>query len=750
MNSFGDIGGTADFQSNPYAQAANQDPNPYAQQQPNPQQGGQPGGQQPNAMAQQPGMQQQQPQPGMMIGMQQQQPGMQQAGGIGMQQPGMQQQGFQQPGMQQQGFQQPGMQQPGFQQPAECSSRDFSSQECSSRDFSSLACNIQQVGVEFRKRECNSMACRIRACSNLGYNNSLALCSSIPGCKFNRGRVGAGTGNPGEIRTNAIASLSAYAAVRIKARVAAKSDRRTFRKKTGEGCFFNVDLCDADGGEIRGTFWGEECDKFFSVINEGAVYIIQNGDVKNANKKFNPNAEYEITFNKKTIVTPVEDGENIPRGVWKFKPISSLTDVPAQQGGPRHNVDVMGVVTQLDAQASEIIVKATGQPKKKREMVIADETAQIRWTAWGDAQCQQMDEILVQPAGTTVVFLKGAGVGDFQGRTISGGTLTINPDDARNHALQEQYMNNPQRFTMLPSLSSGGIAGGGGKKKGAMNLEDAYESVAADLNGNPADGSAPREVAFVDLLPVSFGRVLSGSEREPYYLACPHQIERPDYKDPTKMVTRQCLKKLEKVGMGANGAEGGYTCGDGHHTTAPMPRWIAKVSLCDPSGSAVVTAFDEPGKILMADKQNILGSHPPPPDGYPQVDQQTGMAYLQQVDAAKTSTDALHLMRLWERKETDPAVSGTIDRYLKAKNFTQWQVTLKAKKSTYNDNERIDLEIFKIKPLDLGGRQKEVFETMEKLGEINNGNMMCQRALEHLQRQHAQAQQQGQLQQQRV
>lgn len=108
-------------------------------------------------------------------------------------------------------------------------------------------------------------------------------------------RVGAGgAGNPGEIRTNAIASLSAYAAVRIKARVAAKSDRRTFRKKTGEGCFFNVDLCDADGGEIRGTFWGEECDKFFSVINEGAVYIIQNGDVKNANKKFNPNAEYRL------------------------------------------------------------------------------------------------------------------------------------------------------------------------------------------------------------------------------------------------------------------------------------------------------------------------------------------------------------------------------------------------------------------------------------------------------------------------
>jgi replication factor A1 len=57
----------------------------------------------------------------------------------------------------------------------------------------------------------------------------------------------------------------------IKARITAKSELRRWSNAKGEGTLFSIDLLDNMGGEIKGTFFKDACDKFFPVLEEGKV-----------------------------------------------------------------------------------------------------------------------------------------------------------------------------------------------------------------------------------------------------------------------------------------------------------------------------------------------------------------------------------------------------------------------------------------------------------------------------------------------
>jgi hypothetical protein len=52
----------------------------------------------------------------------------------------------------------------------------------------------------------------------------------------------------------------------IKARITNKSDIRRWSNQKGEGTLFSIDLLDASGGEIRGTFFKETCEKWFPIL----------------------------------------------------------------------------------------------------------------------------------------------------------------------------------------------------------------------------------------------------------------------------------------------------------------------------------------------------------------------------------------------------------------------------------------------------------------------------------------------------
>ena len=57
----------------------------------------------------------------------------------------------------------------------------------------------------------------------------------------------------------------------IKARITNKSDMRRWNNAKGEGNLFSIDLLDAHGSEIKGTFFKEDADKFFPLLQESKV-----------------------------------------------------------------------------------------------------------------------------------------------------------------------------------------------------------------------------------------------------------------------------------------------------------------------------------------------------------------------------------------------------------------------------------------------------------------------------------------------
>lgn len=60
----------------------------------------------------------------------------------------------------------------------------------------------------------------------------------------------------------------------IKARITNKSEIRRWSNPKGEGMLFNIELLDATGGEIRGTFFKENCEKWYPILECGKVRSI--------------------------------------------------------------------------------------------------------------------------------------------------------------------------------------------------------------------------------------------------------------------------------------------------------------------------------------------------------------------------------------------------------------------------------------------------------------------------------------------
>jgi replication factor A1 len=102
----------------------------------------------------------------------------------------------------------------------------------------------------------------------------------------------------------------------------------------------NVDMMDVEGTQVQGTFFNQNAQKFNSQIKENSVYVVSNGSIALANKKFTsiPN-DYCIKFSDDTEFQEVAEDTSIKREAWTFKNIKSLIDLQVQS-----TVDVIGVV----------------------------------------------------------------------------------------------------------------------------------------------------------------------------------------------------------------------------------------------------------------------------------------------------------------------------------------------------------------------------------------------------------------------
>jgi replication factor A1 len=273
-------------------------------------------------------------------------------------------------------------------------------------------------------------------------------------------------GGASGVLTTPIASITPYQNKwTIKARITSKGDIRTWNKASGSGKLFSMDLMD-ESGEIRVTAFKEQCDKFYDLAAVGKVYYISNCSVKAANKQYSKlNNDYELTFKDNGTMELVEDdADDVPTMTYNFAKISDLSGAEKDLV-----VDVIGVCKSYGEAVS--FVSRAGKEMVKRDVTLVDKSAtEVNYTIWGTTATN------FEGSGNPIIAAKGVRVSDFNGVSISGGDIMINPDMDIAHELKGWWDNEgcsaaTQSIT-VQGMRSGGGDGGASKTIGEVKHEN--------------------------------------------------------------------------------------------------------------------------------------------------------------------------------------------------------------------------------------------------------------------------------------
>lgn len=253
-----------------------------------------------------------------------------------------------------------------------------------------------------------------------------------------------------------IEALSPYAHKwTIKARVTNKSEIKTWHKQNSEGKLFSVNLLD-ESGEIKATGFNDQCDVLYDTFQEGSVYYISSPcRVQAAKKQFSnlPN-DYELTFERDTVVEKAEDQVNVPQVRYNFTTIGDLQTIEKDS-----TIDVIGVLKEV-GEVNQITSKSTQKPYDKRDLTMVDDTGySVKLTIWGKLATA------FDASPESIVSFKGAKVSDFGGRSLSllsSGSMSIDPDIQEAHKLKGWYdsQGRTDTFNSHSNMASAGVAGG--------------------------------------------------------------------------------------------------------------------------------------------------------------------------------------------------------------------------------------------------------------------------------------------------
>ena len=237
----------------------------------------------------------------------------------------------------------------------------------------------------------------------------------------------------------------------IRAKVTSKSEVRTWSNARGEGSLFSIVLLDSSGHDVKCTFFKEAVDKFVNAIEEGKTYTFSGGRLKVANMQYNTcKSQFEITFDNNSEIHLDEGGDTIEEQ-YEFTKISNLENME-----PGAFVDILAVVKSV-GDVSTIISKKSGKEMTKCELVVEDDShADVRLTLWGKDAVNAPEIYQNGP----VIAVKKCRLGDYGGRSLSGGKPALNPNIRETNELQQWWATNGNK-TQSKSLSSAGGGGGG-------------------------------------------------------------------------------------------------------------------------------------------------------------------------------------------------------------------------------------------------------------------------------------------------
>lgn len=373
-----------------------------------------------------------------------------------------------------------------------------------------------------------------------------------------------------------IESLSPYAHKwTIKARVTSKSDIRTWSKPNSEGKLFSVNLLD-DSGEIKATGFNEQCDALYEIFQEGSVYYITSPcRVQIAKKQFsNINNDYELMFERDTLVEKAEDQDNVPQVRYNFSNIGELQSIEKDS-----TVDLIAVLKEV-GEISEITSKTTSKPYSKRELTLVDETGySVRLTIWGKTATS------FDASPEAVVAFKGVKVSDFGGRSLSllsSGSMSFDPDIQEAHRLKGWYdsQGRTSNFASHSNLASAGAAGG--RQDPVKTIAQVKDEGLGMSEENTDYFSSRATIVYI-------------KQDNFCYPAC---------------LNENCNKKVVDQNDGTWRCE---KCNQSH--PKPEYRYILALNVNDHTGQMWLTAFDEVGKLVIgksADELMEMKENDPP------------------------------------------------------------------------------------------------------------------------------------------
>ncbi|KAK2625228.1 hypothetical protein QTJ16_005597 [Diplocarpon rosae] len=363
-----------------------------------------------------------------------------------------------------------------------------------------------------------------------------------------------------------IEGLSPYAHKwTIKARVTQKSDIKTWHKQNSEGKLFSVNLLD-ESGEIKATGFNDQCDMLYDLFQEGAVYYISSPcRVQLAKKQFStiPN-DYELTFERDTVVEKAEDQQDVPQIRYNFTNIGDLQDIEKDT-----NVDLIGVLKEV-ADVTQIVSKTTQKPFDKRELTLVDESEfSIKLTIWGKAA------ISFDASPGSIIAFKGAKVSDFGGRSLSllsSGTMALDPDISEAHKLKGWYDSEGrlQNFSTHSNMSGAGAAGG---RNDPIKTIAQVREENLGMSDNPDYFSVKATIVYI-------------KQENFAYPAC---------------LNDGCNKKVIDMGDGTWQCE---KCNVSH--PKPEYRFIMSLNVNDYTGQLWLSCFDDVGRLVMGQSGDQL------------------------------------------------------------------------------------------------------------------------------------------------
>jgi replication factor A1 len=192
------------------------------------------------------------------------------------------------------------------------------------------------------------------------------------------------------------------------------------------------------------------------IIREGHTYLMANGHVKHANKKFtNIMNEYSVTFDKHSIVKDLTAAaaEEDPSSVLEDDEAAKKQQVtPYKDNGqqflnieeiyekyfdtPHKPIDLKAVL--LEIGCTQTIQLRTGEMKTRTSMIIGDDSLRsILCCIWGREYFKLKP---IDPSNPTILFFKKVKVSTFCNFSLNVNDDCVvieNPDDPAAHELRE-------------------------------------------------------------------------------------------------------------------------------------------------------------------------------------------------------------------------------------------------------------------------------------------------------------------------